>query len=100
MKPSIRLDGNGQGWLATYSTSPTVTPASSATSRTHRLLDGLARLDEARERREAALRPVHLAAQQGAVLLVGDQHDHGRVGARVVLGAAGRAAADVARPPR
>ena len=36
MKPSIRLDGNGQGWLATYSTSPTVTPASSATSRTHR----------------------------------------------------------------
>ncbi len=34
MKPSIRLEGNGQGWLATYSTSPTTTPASSKTSRT------------------------------------------------------------------
>ncbi len=32
-KPSIRLDGNGQGWLATYSTSATRTPASSSTSR-------------------------------------------------------------------
>ncbi len=32
MKPSIRLEGNGQGWLATYSTSATVTPASSNTS--------------------------------------------------------------------
>ncbi len=29
MKPSIRLEGNGQGWLAMYSTSPTVIPASS-----------------------------------------------------------------------
>ncbi|CAM5253080.1 hypothetical protein SCALM49S_01286 [Streptomyces californicus] len=29
MKPSIRLEGNGHGWLAMYSTSPTVTPASS-----------------------------------------------------------------------
>lgn len=33
MKPSIRLDGKGQGWLAMYSTSPTETPASSQTSR-------------------------------------------------------------------
>ncbi len=33
MKPSIRLDGKGQGWLATYSTGPTVTPTSSWTSR-------------------------------------------------------------------
>ncbi len=73
MKPSMRLDGNGQGWLATYSTSPTVTPASSNTSRTHRLLDGLAGLDETGERREAALGPVDLAAEQDAVLLVGDE---------------------------
>ena len=96
MKPSIRLEGNGQGWLATYSTSPTVTPASSNTSRAHGLLDRLPRLDEAGEGREAALGPVHLAAQQRAVLVVRDQHDHGGVGARVVLGAAGLAAADVA----
>ncbi len=34
VKPSIRLYGNGHGWLATYSTSPTLTPASSQTSRT------------------------------------------------------------------
>ncbi len=33
MKPSIRLEGNGQGWLATYSTSAMVMPASSNTSR-------------------------------------------------------------------
>lgn len=33
VKPSIRLEGNGHGWLATYRTSPTVTPASSCTSR-------------------------------------------------------------------
>ncbi len=33
VKPSIRLYGKGHGWLATYSTSPTRTPASSHTSR-------------------------------------------------------------------
>src|SRR5919199_737928 len=31
--PSISDDGKGQGWLPRYSTSPTTTPASSATSR-------------------------------------------------------------------
>ena len=73
MKPSIRLDGNGQGWLATYSTSPTRDAGLLEDLAAHRLLDGLAGLDEAGERREAALGPVHLAAEQGAVLLVGDE---------------------------
>ena len=39
----------------------------------HRLLDGLARLDESGERREAALGPVDLAAEQDAVLVVDDE---------------------------
>src|SRR5690606_39657681 len=62
----------------------------------HRLLDGLAGLDEPGERREAALRPVDLAAEEDAVVLVDHGHDHGGVGARVVLGTAGGAAPDVA----
>jgi hypothetical protein len=54
------------------------------------LLDGLAGLEEAGQGREHAGRPGRLAAQQAAAVVQG-QHDRHRVGAREVLGLAGRA---------
>ena len=53
----------------------------------HRLFPGFARFDEAGERRIHALGPDLLAAQQGAVAVM-YQHDHRRVGARKIAGAA------------
>ena len=64
----------------------------------HGLLERLARLDEAGQRAVAAGRPGRLAAEQDAVA-VDDEHDHHRVGARVVVGAAGGAAC-AGSPPR
>ena len=60
-----------------------------------RLLERLAGLDEAGQHGEAALRPARLAAEQKPVA-VHHAHDHDRVGAREVVGVAGRAVAFVA----
>ena len=63
----------------------------------YRLLDGLALVDEARQRREHAdayQRPLALAEQ--AAVAVDDQHDRHGIRARKVAGGAGRAVADVA----
>ena len=56
-------------------------PVSSKHLARHRLLEALARLDEAGQRRMHARRPDALAAQETA-LAVMDQHDHRRIGAR------------------
>ena len=58
----------------------------------HRILDRFARLDEAGEARPHAALETVRAAEQAAV--AGDrQHDHDRIGAREMLGLAGRAIA-------
>ena len=64
-----------------------------------RLLEALARLDEAGQRGVAARRPARRAAEQQPVA-VGDEHDHDRIGARVVVGAAARADRGRGRPRR
>lgn len=56
-----------------------------------RLFERFTRLDETGQHRPAARRPAGLPAQQQP-RPVADRHDHGRVGARVMLEAAGRAA--------
>src|SRR4029079_7314285 len=61
-----------------------------------RLLEALPPLDETREAGEPPLGPVRVASEEDAVA-VGDERDDDRVGARVVLGAAVRAGAHVAR---
>ena len=50
----------------------------------YRLLGSLAGFDESGEGREPSGRPRMLASEQGTVLLVGDQHDHGWVDPREV----------------
>ena len=66
-------------------------PASSVKLAGDRGLDRFAGLDEAGERRIAAGRILRLAAEQDAAVMLGE-HDHDRVDAREMLGAAGRAA--------
>src|SRR5262249_33860588 len=61
-----------------------------------RLFEALPRLDEAGQRAVAPRRPGRLAAEHRAVAVL-DEHDHDGVGARVMLGAAVRAAAHVPR---
>jgi hypothetical protein len=62
-----------------------------------RVLQRLARLDEPGQRAEPPGRPARLAAEQHAVVLrVMDEHDHDRIGARVMDRAAVGAVADVA----
>ncbi len=85
--PSIRLAGSGHGWLPKYSTSPTTDAGLLGDLAAYGVLERLPRLAEAGQRREAALRPDRLAAEQAALLVgarspCGDDHDHGRVGAR------------------
>jgi hypothetical protein len=63
-----------------------------------RVLQPLARLDEPGQRAVTARRPRRLAAHQAAVA-VGDEHDHHRIGARMMLVAVG-ADADVTALPR
>ena len=64
----------------------------------HRGLGRLTRLDEAGQGRERALGPTGLATQQGVALVVDEQGDDGRVGARVVLGAVRGAGPPPAQP--
>ena len=56
----------------------------------HRLLDRFAGLDEAGQRRIAARRILRLAGEQDAAVMLGE-HDHDRIDAREMLGAAIRA---------
>ena len=63
---------------------------------TYRRLERLPGLDETGQRREAPLRPRRLPAQQQPVVVVDDEHDDRRVGARVVLAAVDGAAPGVA----
>ena len=69
----------------------TAIPASSHKLARDRRLDRLARLDEPGQRRIAARRILRLAAEQQAAVMLG-QHDHHRVDARIMFGAAARAA--------
>src|SRR3954452_7219807 len=48
------------------------------------LLEALARLDEAGEGAVAARRPLRLAAEHDTLAPIGDEHDHDRVGPRVM----------------
>ena len=82
MKPTISECGNGHGWLPQYRTSPTTMPTSSCDLPDHRLLERLARLDEAGEEREERRRERRVAAQQDAAVVVGDQRDDRRGQAR------------------
>ena len=86
----MRLEGNGQGWLVTYSTSVTAMPASSSTSRTtacSALSPGSTKPASVEKRPS---RPAGLAAEHAPVGAVVDEHDDGRVGAREVVAAVGR----------
>ena len=67
----------------------------SSRPRGRRRVERLARLDEPGERRIAARRPQPVPPEQAPVVVVGDEHDHRGVGARVVLAAVVDAPAQV-----
>ena len=88
--------GNGHGWSPRYVTSLTSTPTSSCHLTGDRRGEPLTRLDEAREHRDRPVPATPPRASRIRSSVVDDGHDHGHVGARVVLAAVGRAAADPA----